>query len=306
MPGVFLESGLHQEVLGIFWIWLVFGGLILCFGALVYPWRTTIETRIMVEARPFSEIYVKTGGRLDSILVSKGDQVEKGQLIAKLSNPENLFRFNQLSHQIAVQKELTKLATLDADLRQQNSTIAAKLVQLETEQLALLEKINNADIYSPISGKITGLLQGTYPRQWLGQGQKLAAIKGSQGFKMTGYVSESDISRIHMGGACSFWLLKKYYQKHGCRLISISESAEQVLQHKMLGSPFGGNIPAKLVQGDLLPGQAIYKIIGHFDSEDIQLNHEALGTMKLEADKKSVIERFWHWFLAVLIRETGM
>ena len=74
----------------------------------------------------------------------------------------------------------------------------------------------------------------------------------------------------------------------------------------MLASMFGGDISAKHVDDYLVPNTAVYKITARINEQNFNITRKALGILKLEADKKNIIERFWHWALGVIIRESGM
>ena len=287
-------------------VWLVLAFLLFIIGVLFVPWRSSISIDAVIEAEPYSIVYVKTGGRLSSFSLSEGDYVERGEMIAKFNNPKQMFKFFQLSSQILVQKELEKLATFDGSLKQQNATIAAKLVRLETEQTALKQEIDSMNIYAPTSGVISEISRGLYTRQWLGKGHRLLAIKGNSGVKVTGYIPEDDISRIHKTGSCTFSLLRKYNKGYLCSLITVGQSAESFLKDKMLASLYGGSILVKANGEKLVPDQSIYKVVARFEGGDLNLKQQALGILKLEADEKSIIERFSHWSLSVIIRESGM
>ena len=101
-------------------------------------------------------------------------------------------------------------------------------------------------------------------------------------------------------------LLNQYDQYYACEIVNVAHSAESILEDQMLASIFGGNISAEYVNDYLIPKTAIYKITAKIVTEKFQLKREALGILKLEADRKNLVERFWRWALGVLIRESGM
>ena len=74
----------------------------------------------------------------------------------------------------------------------------------------------------------------------------------------------------------------------------------------MLASKYGGNISASLVGNKLVPDNAIYKIDAIVEGKNVLIGRQAIGILKVDADKISLMERFWRWFAAVLIRESGL
>ena len=286
------------------WIWVVFFGLALL--SLFLPWRDSITTHAVLKAKSYHIVYLNTPGRLDSLMISQGQKVKRGELLARLTNPELSLRKNQIENKIAYQQELRKAASLDPTLRRQSAVISADLVRLKTKRVAINEQINNLNLVTPIDGYITEISPEITIRQWLGVGQKLTFIKGTSGVKITGYVNEEDIFRIHKTGGCQFFIIGANRAPYNCKLVNVGRAAERVLEDAILASKNGGNISASIVGDKLVPDQAIYKIDAVVKGDDVLIDREAIGMIMIEADKKSLMERFWRWSAAVLIRESGL
>ena len=287
-------------------VWFVTLLFIASMSFLFVPWRSSITTHGVIESRPYNVVYSQYGGRLEVLPIKEGQYIEKGQLIAKLSNPKYSFDYVKTFNQILIQKELQKLASIDPGLRSEKSVITSKIVRLETELSAAREKISALSIYSPISGQVTDVTRGLSPLQWLGNGQRLAAIKGDSWFAITGYIFEEDIERTHKDGTCKFSLLNKLGKAFDCKIVNIAHSVEEILQDQVFASKFGGNISTRNINSQMVPDKAIYKVTAKLLGKNVYINQEALGILRLEADSKNVIERFWRWGLGVIIRESGM
>ena len=195
---------------------------------------------------------------------------------------------------------------MDTDFRKQSAVIAAKLIRLQTERAALLEKIDNLNIRTSIDGNVTEISPDISTGQWLGVGQKLTSVKGQFGIKLTGYVNEEDVFRVHKTGSCQFYRLGAFNAPYTCRIVNVGHSAERVLEDAILASKYGGNISTSVVGNELVPDQAIYKISAIVENHEIEVNREAIGMLKVDAERKSLIEKFWRWSAAVLIRESGL
>ena len=78
------------------------------------------------------------------------------------------------------------------------------------------------------------------------------------------------------------------------------------MQDQVFASKFGGNISTRNINSQMVPDKAIYKVTAKLLGKNVYINQEALGILRLEADSKNVIERFWRWGLGVIIRESGM
>ena len=287
-------------------VWISLGLLACAIVALFVPWRASITTNAVLEAEAYSVVYLNASGQLENLPVASGQEVKKGELLARLKNPDLSFHLQQINDKIAVQKELRKFAALDLVFRQQNAVIAAELVRLETERVALHEKFNDLNVHAPIGGRITEVTPDLFPGQWVSLGQRLLAIKGKKGIKVTAYVREEDVFRVHKNGACRLFLPVTLGGPYACRVTDVGRSAEQVLEDEMLASAYNGDIPARFVENTLVPNHAIYKISAIIDKQYPEISRQTLGMLQVDADRKSVIERFWRWSVSVLVRESGM
>ena len=67
---------------------------------------------------------------------------------------------------------------------------------LKSEKKSVEERIRKLTIVSPIEGKISEINKELTIGQWLGIGEKFAAIKKDGQAQITSYVSEENIFRI--------------------------------------------------------------------------------------------------------------
>jgi hypothetical protein len=74
----------------------------------------------------------------------------------------------------------------------------------------------------------------------------------------------------------------------------------------MLATLYGGNISANYTQENLIPSQAVYKLTADIKSVELKLRHKTKGKIEVDAVGRNIIDRFWHWFVAIIIREGGM
>ena len=286
------------------WLWLV--SLFLVIISLFVPWRGTITLEAVIEANPYSVIFAKTEGHLERFIPTDGALVAKGQMIVKLKNPNLDAQVRQLVNKIEVKKKILQLSAVDEFSWKRNAIISAELAQLKTERTALTQKIDSLNIYSPISGVFAEILPGLFVGQWLGVGQRLFSIKGSEGFKVTAYLDEENVESIEEEGLCHFKLPLLNNQNYLCSLGKIGSSSEEMIEEKMLATLYGGSIVTNYVQGDLVPSQAVYKLVADVHDKELILPHKAKGFIEIETKKRNMIDRFWLWFVSIIIREGGM
>ena len=288
-------------------VWSIFLILLLTTISLFIPWRGSIVLDAVIQANPYKVIYTKTGGRLEKLILTEGVSVQEGQLIVKFKNPNLDFKLLHLINKIKVQKEILQLSAFDKLSWKRNAVIAAELAYLETEKRALDKKIKSLNIYAPISGVSSDISKDLLVGQWLSGGQRLFSILGTGGgFKVTAYLNEEDVSRVEKGSSCYFMLQQRGFERYRCTLRKIGSSSENRIEEKMLATLYGGNISANYTQENLIPSQAIYKLTADIKSVELKLLHKTKGIIEVDAVGRNIIDRFWHWFVAIIIREGGM
>jgi hypothetical protein len=89
-------------------------------------------------------------------------------------------------------------------------------------------------------------------------------------------------------------------------LREIGSSSERRIEEKTLAGLYGGNISANYIQEDLVPNQAVYKLTADIRSKKLKINYKTKGLIQINAERRNMIDRFWRWFVAIIIREGGM
>jgi RND family efflux transporter MFP subunit len=108
------------------------------------------------------ELYFKIDGRVAKVMVSKGDQVKAGQLLAELeigTSPVDVRRAEINLERAKLNKEMTILQTNKYSLGY-NITLKLKDYDIELAQLALDEinaRVNTAQIKAPFDGTIMSI-----------------------------------------------------------------------------------------------------------------------------------------------------
>ncbi len=287
-------------------VWFLLAFSLLLIFSLFIPWRGSIVLNSTIQAKPYKVIYVTTNGRLEDFISTEGVAIRKGDLIVKFVNPSLNLMLKNLTNKIELKKEILKLAAFDDVSWKNNAVIASELANLETQRRALREKIGNLNIYAPIDGISTDISRDLLIGQWLNNGQRLFAIRGVSGFKVIAYINEEDVSRVELRGSCNFTLVQHELKKYPCKLVEIGSSSVDRIDEKTLATVYGGSVSASYEKEVLIPDQAVYKLVANIENTTLKLNHKTKGMIEIEAVRRNLINRFWYWFVAVIIREGGM
>jgi len=119
------------------------------------------ELTLIGEARPYQSVnlYAKTGGYMDKILVDKGDKVRQGQLIATIISPETDQAYQAAVADLENKKKILArdekllekeyIAPQDKELQETEVNVAAAQVK------SLREQQDYKNIVAPFSGTVT-------------------------------------------------------------------------------------------------------------------------------------------------------
>ena len=125
--------------------------LIAC--ALFIPLPLRVEATFIIEPHNVQHVYTTVPGILEEVRIQPGDRVEKGQLLARLSNPDKEDRKRELEVQRKIQQQRVETyLALDDPTRW---TLAEKRLRDIEEQIADYEmQMAELKIVAPIAGRV--------------------------------------------------------------------------------------------------------------------------------------------------------
>lgn len=220
-----------------------------------------IQTNGLIEAREDAKIQFQTNGLLKEVFVTNGQEVEHGQVLAKLDNAQELLAIKQAETQLEKAKIEYRSLLLSFNLenksqevRQQieitqrhGSGLSAAEIALDEARLAL----SYTKLKAPISGKVSGLelkagnmISGTVA---------FCRLYSDHDLLVKVKVLETDIGRLRLGLKAEVYPLSK---DRGFYNAQLEEIDPQVDENGML------SVRLKLEQTNgLLPGMNAKVII---------------------------------------------
>ena len=122
-------------------------------AALMIPFPWSLQSALVIEPHDVQHVYTVTPGQLLELKVAPGDQVKKGQVLARLSNYEKEQEYVKLQYERKVQKiEIELQHTLQNFAREKLAH--EKLQTLELQIQDYEEQLSKLTILAPVDGKI--------------------------------------------------------------------------------------------------------------------------------------------------------
>ncbi len=298
--------GMRTEIIHskrFYFVLLIFiGSLILLF----IPWDTKITVPAILESKENIVVYSPVRAKIKSILVSKGQVVEKDQLLLSLESPVLNEELDKVSKQIEyIQLRLKRLAASREDLANIH-VILSKLEKLNSKQEGLIKQSRLLEIYSPIKGKLISISNNLHAGLWINQKTALFNIIDDSEQHIVAMISESDIFRVQKQQDAIFYPDDPERKSIRAEIIEIEQSNIKNLKEPYFIFKYGGDIVIReKSDGTSVPESGIYRVILQPKGSNSEFEFVIKGVVRVEGDVKSIFQRASDLIAAVFIRESG-
>lgn len=268
------------------------------------PWQRTLQLPAVYDVRQQITVYSPRPAKLASLHVQRGEKVSEGQVLMVLSSEELSQEMNNTQLQIQMQRLLLSRQAAGQSQRQR-MRILEQEIESEQAKLNLLHKQQELlQIKSPIDGVISELDSYLTTGTWFDETTPLAVVLQPEFGKLTAYVSEKDIERVHVGSSAHFYSDHFSDDSFPATISLIADTDTQWLSEPALASIYGGSIAVEQDENSrLIPLSGLYKI--EFDIHQDAPSLMQRGVVHVEADAKSFFTQIIDTVSSVLIRESG-
>lgn len=275
-------------------------------GLLVVPWSTRVAIPAVVEMAGLQSIYPPRAGRVETVHVAHGQEVEKGAPLVTLSSSDIDHELELARTGLAVAR--VRYARRGADLEdRQQSLVLERTIQSFAEKIGGLERERQELVVrAPISGRILELNEEVRPGRWIAQKELVAVVGEDSASRVRGYVSEADLARIEPGALGRFVPESVQRPALPVELATIAVGAAAEIQAPELASTHAGPIAvSETNERRLVPVSGQYLVTMNVDSPARSPELQARGTAIIVGRPESVLARVWRQTLKVLMREAG-
>ncbi len=282
------------------------------------PFSSTIVNTGRVQPRVESPVYVVSAGRLVEIVRTAGEQVERGDVIARLENKQTQLEATQLRGRVEVQRgviESLKRSRVDApEAANQLPAAEALLLDLEEQLLSRKSRLDGLTIVAPSSGLLIESPKRSAPENqiltlasWTGRptdsenincylesGVEIASVMSPGQWDVEVTLSAADVERIEHANRATVILQSLPSRSITGRVVRISRmqwTPEQNIDRR-------DDVRATR---EAPSAQAKYVVRIELETNDLPLVTGAATRVRIQADSLSVINRLWR-MLTSLVR----
>lgn len=281
---------------------LALAGLI---GMLALPWRSTISAPALLRAERQVTLFAAAPGRLVQATGNDVDVVA-GQALFTLDSPDTEYQRDDALAQVQGLKAQLVGQVFDPtgarDMPVAWSQLESAMAQLRSAEATEALLTTKA----PFAGRLMDVPRGLLPGEWLPRHEPLGVLIDPHSPVVEAEVDEADVARVHPGE------IARFSPDDGgppleLRVRSLSPGALGTLEAPELASIYGGGVAVRKEQdGRLVPEMAVYRVVLDLtDAAKPATGELRRGTVHIEGDRVSPIERIWRRVVAVVMREAG-
>ncbi len=286
-------------------LWFLAIFLMGLFSLLFIPWNSHVQIPGVLTSATYASIYSSEFAQIASIEMTRGQKVEKDQVLIVLKSA-------QLDKEIELARKQLKFFKLRAmravTNRQDKDNLHVILEQIAAEASKLdgLEKRQARLILrAPFSGVIAEINETLHVHQWINNVTPLCFIMDPLAIEIKGVASENDLDRIALEQQALFYPDDPLLPKLTASINRIDWGNIKNLDMTYFASQYGGKVAVKSNNaGVFVPEITAYAVrLGNVSSTVLQ--QEMRGDILIKGRPISLAKRAYELVVSVIIRESG-
>jgi putative peptide zinc metalloprotease protein len=276
-------------------------------AAVIYPWNTSIVIPAVYESHEKATLYASSSGYIENNLMEKGQAVEEGEILIKLTSPELEFEIESTLKEIDILRLQAKRIAASSDELSNIQVIVQQLQETRSKLDGLYEKQNQFTIRAPINGVIYDMEESLHEGRWVNPSLALATIVQPDQPAITGIVTEADLERIKTQTSAKFIPDNPQLDSIWAYVQDIELANIKTLDIPVLASTYGGKVPVQFNdKQQLVPDKSVYRVrLTVSPVEDVRVENIERGVAHIEGKSESFLKRMYKIMISVLIRESG-
>lgn len=287
------------------------------------PFPSSVLCEFELQPRDAASIYIDVEGTLDEVFIEPGQHVEKGELLARLSNVDLVLEIEQLrGEREASQAQLKNYETLQFHDPQAGLQVDVERQHLESLDKQLNQKLRDAkrlELYAARSGTIipppyredrsTG--QEVELASWSGWpmdkrnlGATFSPARQDNLFCMIGdpdewdavlVINQRDMDLVREGQEVRLMFNESAYHVFVSKLESVADDEMEAVSPR-LASTSGGSVPAQHDQGgSVKPLATSYQAEVRLDNSLGLFRNGLTGTARIKTEPRTLASRMWRY-----------
>jgi len=280
--------------------------LAIFIALLVFPWSVNLYLPAVMQARAHADLHAPFPGAIKEVLVADGDRVEQDQILFTLASPEITHRIEQSELRVSILRQQLSRRIGQTSFLEDSAVLHERLAKALTEYQGYRSQQEQLDIRAPIAGRVVDLESDLETGRWINDKLLLARVIQQGDSLVEAYIDEDGLGRVQPGASGRFYPENPDLEPVPVQITHIDPVNTRELNKPYLASVYGGAIGVQPgAKGELFTADSLYRMRLEPQAQGITARQSTRGTVRLTADARSFLSRFWQKTGAVLIRESG-
>ncbi len=280
----------------------------------VLPLDRHIDAPAILSPMDASAIVAGDPARIERLLVTNGQSVKAGDIIAELSAPEVNAVLDQNKLRIAqLQSQLARIAAGGLDLTNR-AVLERELAAEQSAAGGARKRQNRLVLRSPSDGVVVDLGSDMHVGRWLNGAEEITRIVTPGRNDIRAFVAEDDFWRLMPGAKAKFVPDDLSFASRQAKLVERSTAALQFLDEALLASTSGGPVAVtEDAQKRLKPRKALYRarFLAALENPDGKPESSGIiqpqkGRLVIEAAGTSIAMQFFRTLTQTVRRESSL
>lgn len=279
---------------------------------LALPWSYDINAPGLAMSQSRQLVYAPSPAVVSQLRAA--GLVRQGELLAGFDIPELAHRASKVSSSIdALNQRLTGQLADMATLPDRQAT-GARLSEQVAEQTSTRDEQARLRVVAEFDGLWQDVDPMLRPGVWVGVREPLGIVIDPQHWVVEAYVDEAAVDYVRPGARARF-LVRGEIVAHAAEVLAIDPVRVSRLPHLALDSRYGGPVVtvAPATAGvtassgsdkAAAPAKALYRVRMRLD-EGCACHHEAVGSVVIAGERRSILLGWLRDLAALIIRESG-
>jgi len=270
------------------------------------PWNTRIALPAVLRDSRHAVVHPAVPAEVAEVRVARGDTVAEGDVLAVLRVPELAYEIAREERRVAMVRQALRRHAAQREAAQDVGVLQEELGSALSALAGLVEQRDDLIVTAPIAGVVTDVPDGLRPGLWVGVEQRLASIVDPGAARLRAYVRGGDLARVDVGAPARFYPDDPLAPVIDAIVTAVETVNVAALDQPALASVHDGAIAVREdAAGQLVPEESVYRVALTPQAPVPVPEQIRRGTVYVEGEARSLLDRAWRAVAAVLIRESG-
>jgi len=279
--------------------------VLMVVGVLFVPWQSRIEAPGLLKIAAHTELFMPLPGKLDRILVNKGNIVKAGQTLIQFSSPDLESKLEQSRIKVESLRWEVSFHGQEKNLNDRHLVALTELESAVSEYDSLMTEQKRLTIQAPFDGEIIEVNDQLNAGEWIAKDEPLIIVGQFDAYQIEVFLAEDHLGQIQPGAKADFYPEQLDWSSIPCRIVRIDNAAAPQLP-PVFTSRYKGNIAVRGNNKDeLIPETSVYRVWLQPMDNGEPINRAIKGNVLIDGKPESIASSLWRQVAAVFIRESG-